>query len=494
MPKISNDKVYIPDNTYSDNDSWVGSDNQDTNKTKTYTLAGVSDYISKKFGLIQNTTVGSGILSGNYYNIPNTYSYFVWTDNYVIASVEYSGYISDTLTLEPSDSEYNRIDAIVVNNDNTISVITGFASENPSSPSIDYNTQVLFTFIIVEADTDSSQSVINTTVYNENLQILGGEFDTNNIRNADLEYQYEYNSGAMSIYFNGDSIVEFIGDNEIGTSRLYNIVFQIKLFNNTGHKLFVAIGNTNTSTGGNDGLTLEARMTDLVAIENGVFGFDSSNTTDWQTIIIPFNAFQNSLPFDRVWLQSSNPNSQLYIDNIFVQDGIALSSQNTITRTSQLFNDGESGTPFVTEIPRRSWSYSVAKYETTGISTGVWNGLAPFSNTIRFNINKGTSDLSLVNSISSDARFFEAPVNCYLSAVQFQINGSGSFGLIMAEGGTDNFLTVLFESVINSQVINEIFEYDDDSIVIPYGYMIRPLLLSDATGAYGSFSITLTEI
>ena len=348
MPLIKDETQYNIDTNISDRDTVIGSDHDSGGKTKNFKLLDIAKYVESKIDTGVDF-IGSQILNGNYINIEGTYDYFVWADDYVINSQRFTSYISSTISLPTSHSSLDRIDAVILNNNGTISVITGAPSETPSVPSVDYETQLLFFFVIVKANTTSPEGVSTKTIYNENLQIAGGEFDTDVIGSVDVENENEYQNGTKSIYFSGSGSVVLTNDVNVGESKLFNIIFRIKLENQDDHKLYLTIGNlTLEDSVFPGGSFLQYRSTDVVFIEDGVFGFDSTNTTSWQTIIIPFNAFINSLPFNQIWLTSRNNDSRLYVDNIIIQEGIALTSSNTISRTSQLINDGSDGVnPFL---------------------------------------------------------------------------------------------------------------------------------------------------
>jgi len=50
MPKIKNIVIYPPDTNLSRDDSWVGSDAENSKNTKTYYLGVVADFIADEIG------------------------------------------------------------------------------------------------------------------------------------------------------------------------------------------------------------------------------------------------------------------------------------------------------------------------------------------------------------------------------------------------------------------------------------------------------------
>ncbi|WNH10058.1 hypothetical protein [Thalassobellus suaedae] len=50
MPQISKKTIYTEDSTISDGDSWVGTDANDNNKTKTYTVGAIKEFLIANIG------------------------------------------------------------------------------------------------------------------------------------------------------------------------------------------------------------------------------------------------------------------------------------------------------------------------------------------------------------------------------------------------------------------------------------------------------------
>lgn len=287
------------------------------------------------------------LIDFGYYNIPETYQFDVWVNKFIINGQIHSNLLQETLTLSDPDATLgnDRFDLIVVSEDDIIFVIEGVTSTTPDIPSYDAATHLVIATILVSGASAFPDGIENTTVYNENTQIIGGEWDTWKSGDVDLESTIDFKTGAKSIYFFGEGIARFKNDSLAGSKKMFNLILSIKLTNLETQKIGVAIGNKNTSGGG-----VSEFVTNRIYFEHGKFGFNENNL-DWQTVIIPFSAFTNNMPFDVIWINNTNPDALIFVDNILVQDGLALSSPDQITRTSQLINDGEgNGSRFVEGI------------------------------------------------------------------------------------------------------------------------------------------------
>lgn len=137
----------------------------------------------------------------------------------------------------------------------------------------------------------------------------------------------------------------------------------------------------------------------------------------------------------------------------------------------------------------QSWDFDISKFHTGGATIGNYNGVVFSASTNGFSVNKGTTDISTITNIVGEARFFVAPVDCFLSSVQVHMNGNGRFGLLMDTGS----VVVIYDEAINQDRLDN-FVYDGFNIVIPQNIMFKPYLLMDGGGFFGSFSMTISEI
>ena len=135
------------------------------------------------------------------------YSYNVWADRYIINNVLYTTRIEDTVTLDPAHPTLDRFDGIMIKvvsgGPNEIIVKTGIPSENPISPNVNANDELLIRFILVKAGT-TEPDIDTDQIYNENLGspnewnvAISGLVNPDNTEHA--------SKGSKSIKFSQDS-------------------------------------------------------------------------------------------------------------------------------------------------------------------------------------------------------------------------------------------------------------------------------------------------
>lgn len=287
------------------------------------------------------------VLNGDYFNTTG-YEYFVWADLYRINNVLYNTFISDTLTLTAADPTNDRFDIIVINNNGTFSVIEGTAAANPEVPtlSIDTDTQVELVTIRVTANTTSPDGITTRLVYDENAQEAGGEWDTASTgASVILNSAEQAESGTVSIKYNNASnndAAEFSYSSAFNGSDLSSIKFNIYLPTSDNYRFYVifALGGVSLSR---------------ILVEDGLFGFNSSTTASWQTIIIPSSAITDITTgtYDEIGFVNNRNNVTFFIDNVNIQEGAAPVGGNngTVTSVGISGSDGievDSGSPITT--------------------------------------------------------------------------------------------------------------------------------------------------
>jgi hypothetical protein len=293
---------------------------------------------------------GNQVIIGNYYNIPETYQFYVQASKYIINENLFTNLINDTLTLDVADGTFDRIDRIVINDDETFSVLKGEASATASPLDIDELSQVHLTFILVQAATTepgggTELEVFTEVVYNENLG-APNEWDISNISvDFDPAYTLDSESGTISIDssgFNetGKRNISFTDDKLNLVKDLTTLTIRVKIGFQPTNIRFLRLG---FSSGGNSPVFL--------FVDNGMYGFDKTLIEVWQTLIIPAEDIL-TISFDTIEFNFGSINYPLRIDNIVLQGGLESSvppSTSNITKTSELINDGENGVdPFIT--------------------------------------------------------------------------------------------------------------------------------------------------
>ena len=221
------------------------------------------------------TYVGPGL---KYITSPIDLDYL--NESYNIASAPF--------TLVNGDNINDRFDIFILNLDTQIvEVIPGITSENPQIPYYDVNTQYLLSTIRVTANAVEPE-VLNTIVYAENLQEIGGEWDvlSNNDSVFDSGSILSPDTGAVSIYHNDEVnsgldeiyFVKKLGFPTLGISSLF---FRLKkgtadILRDTFTVRLIDANNNVVSQ--------NLRILDYAVIDQ--------NDTEYQDVVIPWSAFQ----------------------------------------------------------------------------------------------------------------------------------------------------------------------------------------------------------
>lgn len=191
--------------------------------------------------------------------------------------------ITTQVTLNPGDSTYDRIDAVVVDESGVVTVVEGIPSENPATPAIEED-QLLVQYIFVgagttEPDLDVENIYLDVPTANWTNTIFSGGGasgtivfnDTNNPKQGTMEITANTNS-ARSIYFVRDTSISLAD---------FSII-----------SLWVRFPNPVAS---NRSLTM--RFTDsndsVVGGNISVFnhGAQRSVINEWQLVVIPVSVF-----------------------------------------------------------------------------------------------------------------------------------------------------------------------------------------------------------
>jgi len=272
MAKISN---YSKDTSISGQDKVIGSDANSKFATKNYTIDDIASYTINQIdqvtpgnsitgrvswsgeGLVFQSTLITGSLNGVTINIPQNLN----------------------IVLNPADPTNDRFDLFVVNTNNTLTVLQGTPSANPVKPSIDQLTQFEIGFVRVSAGQATPSELSNVTVYNEDLgQPTEWNFSTSLPAQIIPGSTANPQSGEKSIYFKDlpmEGLVTFQAASAINASDIQSVTFKIKKNSVSGAVgISFYLGNDTDNVG------------DAVLIFDGQFGFDGSNTSSYQNIVI----------------------------------------------------------------------------------------------------------------------------------------------------------------------------------------------------------------
>ncbi len=254
------------------------------------------------------------------------------TDVSTIASGLFS-ITSSIVTLNPADTTFDRIDAIVAefsgSSGKRITNISGTASADPQFPALDYDLQIPLKYIRVNAnattplsagtnpqDQTTGTDFENILLYNENLGVAGGEWDAggatsysnwysipgNNLASTEQAYTGSVSiKNSMARVLSSTDVAnrlvfDFLREqgNTIISSRLAGFSFYIKLTTDlsTSEPFLSAQFRENSPKNQNNQKTNGNYFT-FPTFED--LGINTRNTTDWQYVTLPVTDFSTNI-------------------------------------------------------------------------------------------------------------------------------------------------------------------------------------------------------
>lgn len=242
-------------------------------------------------------------------------AYAIWTGvgmtfdviypDYYIQGVLYPG-ATEQIILIPSDPTDPRLDIIAVDATGAIQ-LNGEPAPAPSSPTIDPETQIYITTVLIGAGSTTPTGVGSEDVYKENTEWLG----TSNIGTANFNSTSNPFQGTKHIdcgSFTNNQYLRFTDSvvNQTTDYTLLKFYVNLKAVFSNSTKFSVKIFNGTTQT------------SSTIVISSGFYGFDRNIINTYQTIIIPLSdfTFTNS-SFDRVEIVMVGANASGFrMDNI----------------------------------------------------------------------------------------------------------------------------------------------------------------------------------
>jgi hypothetical protein len=254
---------------------------------------------------------GSHLLSGGGVAWTGTgYNYIISAATYLINGVFHSS--SQTpVTLAPSDPTLDRIDVFYVDADGLAGVITGTPGNPPVAPSVDPSTQLELTFAYVAAGS-IVPSLTNENIYLENTEYtMSTNAGSINLASTNNPYQGTKDIEGTATA-TGDLFTGVKPSGSIDITAYGSLVFYIR-------SKGVWSTNRSLSVFWMSGATV---IGSAITLRNGAFGFDSSNTTSYQQIVIPISAFNTAGTLvDRLRFSVAGSGATIgwYIDTIRLQ-------------------------------------------------------------------------------------------------------------------------------------------------------------------------------
>jgi len=311
MARILRQDIYPFKNPISLNDYVIGTDSQNSNRTKNFRIG---DFV----GFIETVGLPNGIDKGE----------IVWTQDLSFLHTQLEGVIDDNTYTIPSgaitgpnaDPTNSRTDIIVADAAGNVSVVQGIAAANPIEPIVlDPLTTVKISAFSVAALATQPTGIVKTLMYDEDAGTGGGEFNVVATGSGiNLANTINPNTGAVSISLNG------IVNTGAYVSMLPSVVQTIQSFTNIHLYLNNSIEWTNTSRIKAAFFSSGIQVSSFVSIRNGCYGLVSDILNQYQSIILPKDDFQfRGNSWDEIQFQFENlPAGVIYLDTFNILGGI----------------------------------------------------------------------------------------------------------------------------------------------------------------------------
>ncbi|MGV6830303.1 MAG: hypothetical protein ACWA5P_01915 [bacterium] len=280
--------------------------------------------------VIQNLLRENRVLSGN---VEWTGSGLDFVSTEITFSIDGQIYTSpaQTITLNAADPTNPRIDVFAVDRDNGLVVIEGTPSATPSESTIDFGTQIRVSSVTVGVNATTPDNLSSQLVYDENA----GE-PTEWTLSGDGVFDFASNEdpavNTLSIKGTSvanDNMFDCVNDSLISYLNYSALVLRIKNATATGSIKFALQ------------LLNGANVNGDVEVRDGFFGYDETNTTDYQTIIVPIANFNNANDFDTIRFVFKPDNTEdIFIDQVYLVQGISIPSD--AVDNTNIFNTSDS--------------------------------------------------------------------------------------------------------------------------------------------------------
>lgn len=253
-------------------------------------------------------------------------------------------YVEYPFTLPNADPDFGRFSLVILEDDGTISVKNGDATATPAEPTLDDpSSQLKGSFIFVGAGETEPDGFDRTLIYDENVGIAGGEFDSEvtpvgNTRIV-LDSTNQVFNGSNAIEITSAlkyDAVEFTPPSPIEFSPGDNI--QYKLLNKTGNYKNQPTHQVMIQGVGQDGFTLESVFLNLDPT------YDNTDDQNWQVLSAQV---PDGLPFTSInyirWVVLANNNVTFgaYLDEIEIVKGTGVDNPPSGVTADYVRNEDE---------------------------------------------------------------------------------------------------------------------------------------------------------
>lgn len=242
-------------------------------------------------GYVDRLTAGSGgsnptdsvLVSGGAVVWESGFTYRVSAAEYYILGTRYNS-LEQTVTLDAADATNPRIDVIALNNEGTVVKISGTPAANPTEPDLDPATQLQLSWVLVGAATSAPAGASAVSLYAENAG-APGEWGWAT-SGSGIVLNSATNPRAGTVCIRGTSMANgAYAQAEAAAPIDPNAFDQLVLFIRSA-----------ATWGAGRVLRLQwqsagVKRGNTLTIASGYYGFDSSNVTDYQQVVIPMAQF-----------------------------------------------------------------------------------------------------------------------------------------------------------------------------------------------------------
>jgi hypothetical protein len=237
-------------------------------------------------------------------------------------------FASALVTIGAADVSNPRIDAIVVDNTGTLSVVAGTAAATPSTPNTDSLTQLVLSYVLVPTGA-SSLAITLIDIYKENTEwtssVSGAAVVASSTNNPFAGTKdTEFTAAASGDY------VRYTNASLISVDSAKQLVFQIRskaAWPNPKSVLITWYAGT-------------VKVGQSATLATGRFGFNSSTVGSYQQVIVPMTAF--AIPagttVDRVEFKVNGGGGTIgfYLDNVVLESNSTVATQQPVIKEADL--------------------------------------------------------------------------------------------------------------------------------------------------------------
>lgn len=395
------------------------------------------------------------LLSGGQVIWTSGLNFTVSPTSYQIAGTQYTA-PQTNLTLSAADPSNPRIDAVVVNTSSVVAVLTGTPAATPQEPTVDPSLQLLLTFVLVPAGSSTPANVTNSLVYDEDVgppsewtwSSSGAGF---NLASTNNPYSGTKDIEATAV--TTGNYVEGAVSPSI-TASIYNyLVFYVRSKASWGKKqLQIQFQNAGTLVGS------------AVVLNDGAFGFSSSQITSYQQIAVPITLFGingDSVNQVKVTVAGSGSSIGFYLDLISVQGGLPGPSAPTSmtwlgawsATTAYAVNDvvTNGGSTWVALLANTNSMPALANANWAQVSASGVTSLTGDGALINNSASTGSVTLTLANAAAH--KFFGNNTGSSGASGYNSIGASDLIGSYAAGGGTAQAQTVTLSPAATSLTV-----------------------------------------